>query len=789
MICHNIILAIRSHLRYKIPLFINLIGLCTGLASALLIYLWVNDELSFDRFHNNSDRIFQVMERRQQADEIKISDESSGMLAETLGDEMPEVEYHAAIAPSSWFQKFTLSIGDKNVKASGQYVGPQYFNIFSFPLLQGNKTDVLRDKNSIVISRGLAVRLFGTTDNVVGKAIEYQHERQFQVSGIFEDLPANSSEQFDFLLSFEYYKDIQSWVKSWATNQTGPHNFVLLREGSDPKLFNKKIAAIISQHTEEKNRTAFVLPYANNYLYNSFDHGVRTGSRIENVRLFSLIAVFILLIACINFVNLSTARAARRTKEIGIKKATGASRPQLITQFLCESLLLTCISVLISVAIVYAILPEFNILTGKQIVLKPISLFLPLIAITLITALLAGSYPALYLSGFDPVTVLKGKLNTSFGELWIRKGLVVFQFTLTVVLVVVVIIVYEQIQYIQHEELGYNKDQIIRFDSEGKVLNTQETFLSALQQIPGVMHAAGSYHNIVGRNFGTNDISWPGKSEDEKIYFEGMVGSAGLLETLGMELTQGRGFNKDSPLMDEIIVNEEAVKTMGMKDPLGQMIEVNGRQRQIIGVLQNFHFESLHIAVAPMFHNLAAEGDNSWYKILIKLQAGHERETIERIESFYKTYNPGFTLDYAFLDEAFQKQYNSENHISLLSKYFAAIALVISCLGLIGLTAFTTERRTKEIGIRKVLGASQASIIHLISAGFLQITLVSIIIALPVSYLAGREWLNTFVYHVNLQWWYFLVPAMVVLAIAWLTVSLQAWRPSGINPVNSLKAE
>jgi len=789
MIYHNIILAIRSYLRYKIPFFINLIGLCTGLASALLIYLWVNDEVNFDRFHQNSDRIFQVMEHRQQTDETKISDESSGMLAETIADAMPEVEYAAAIAPSSWFQKFTLSIGNKNVKASGQYVGPEYFNIFSFPLLHGNKSDVLRDKNSIVISRSLAVRLFGTTDNVVGKAIEYQHERQFQVSGIFEDLAVNSSEQFDFVLSFEYYKDIQSWVKSWSANHAGPHNFVVLRDGSDPNAFNKKIAGIISQHTEEKNRSAFVLPYADNYLYNSFDHGVRTGARIDNVRLFSLIAIFILLIACINFVNLSTARASQRIKEIGIKKATGASRNQLIVQFLCESLLLTSISVFISLAIVYAILPEFNILTGKQIVLKPIDLFLPLITITLITALLAGSYPALYLSGFDPVAVLKGKLNISFGELWVRKGLVVFQFTLTVVLVVIVIIVYEQIQYIQHEKLGYNKDQIIRFDSEGKVLNTQETFVNALEQIPGVLHAAGSYHNIIGRNFGTNDISWAGKNQDDNIFFEGMVGSADLLETLDMKLTQGKGFNKDGPLMDEIIVNEEAVKTMGMAEPIGKVIELNGQQRKIVGVLQDFHFESLHIAVAPMYYTRAADADNSWYKILVKLQAGHERETIERIESFYNTYNPGFILDYAFLDEAFQKQYTSENRVSLLSKYFATIALVISCLGLIGLTAFTTERRTKEIGIRKVLGASQFSIIHLIAAGFLQITLVSIVIALPMSYLASREWLDTFVYHIDLQWWYFLAPAVAVLAIAWLTVSLQALRPSGANPVNSLKVE
>lgn len=788
MLYHNVILAVRSVLRYKIPFFINLVGLCTGLASALLIYLWVNDEMNFDRFHENSERIFQVMEKRTQTDGVKLSDESSGVLAETIADIVPEVEYAAAIAPSTWFSKFTLSLGDKNVKAYGQYVGPQYFSIFSFPLIQGNKTDALNDKNSMLVSRSLAISLFGTTDNVIGRAVEFQHEREFQVSGVFEDLPANSSEHFDFVLSFEHYKDIQSWVRNWSDNNRGPHNFLKLREGSNVKAVNEKIKGLIAQNAEEKNRAPILLPYEDTYLYNSFDHGVRTGGRIDSVRLFSIIAVFILLIACINFVNLSTARASRRLKEIGIKKATGASRVQLILQFLSESLLLTAISVIISLVIVYSILPEFNTLTGKEIVLKPTELLLPLIVMTLITAIAAGAYPALYLSGFDPVAVLKGHLNVSFGEVWVRKGLVVFQFTLTVVLIVSVIIIYEQIQYIQHGELGYNKDQVIRFDSEGKVLGSQETFLAALEQIPGVIRAAGSYHNIVGRNFGTNQFNWSGKNQDEKVFIEGMLGSASLLETLGMKIIQGRKFTNESPY-DEVIVNEQALKTMNMTDPIGKTIEIWGNPMKIVGVLQDFHFESLHIAVTPMYYARATDSNNSWFKILVKLEAGKERETIQRIEEFYKTYNPGFVLDYAFLDEAFQRQYNSENRIGKLSKYFAGIALVISCLGLIGLTAFTTERRTKEIGIRKVLGASQASIINLIATGFMQITIVSIIIALPLSYITGREWLNSFVYHIDLQWWYFIIPSVTVLFIAWLTVSLQTLKPSGMNPVNSLKSE
>lgn len=789
MFYQNLLLAIRSFLRHKGSFIINLVGLCTGLSSALLMYLWVNDELSFDRFHEHGDRIFQVMERRQQADETRISDESSGMLAETLAAEMPEIEYAASIAPSVWFQKFTLSIGTKNVKASGQYVGQHYLSIFSFPLIHGNASEVLQDKSSIVISRSLAVRLFGSTDNVVGKSIEYQHEREFMVSGVFEDIPINSSEQFDFLLSFEYFKDTQDWVKSWSINHTGPHNFVLLREGSDPAALDTKIAGIISRHAREKNRIAFLLPYTDNYLYNSFDHGVRTGARIDNVRLFSMIAVFILLIACVNFMNLSTARASRRIKEIGIKKTAGASRRQLIFQFLLESLLLTTLSVIVSLAVVYAVLPEFNLLTGKRLQFEPTELLAPIVVITVITSLLAGSYPALYLSGFNPAMVLKGKLQTSFGELWARKGLVVFQFSLSLVLVVAMIIAYEQVQFIQHGDLGYNKDQIIRFDSEGKTLNTQETFISALRQIPGVLNAAGSFHNIVGRNFGTSEINWPGKNQDDRIFVEGLVGSADLLETLGMRLAEGRGFRNDSASANDIILNQTAVRYMGIEDPLGKTIEVYGRPRQIIGVLQDFHFESLHIAVAPMYYSLATGSGDSWYKILVKLQAGQERETIERIEAFYRSYNPGFVLDYAFLDEAFQKQYISESRISLLSKYFAGIAILISCLGLIGLAAFNAERRTKEIGIRKVLGATQAGIVYLLSSDFLRLIVLSIGVALPLSYLVGRKWLDTFVYRIDLQWWHFLLPLATVLVVAWLTISLQTLRASSANPVKSLRAE
>ena len=498
--------------------FLNLIGLSTGLACTLLIYLWVTDELSFDKFHEKDSQLYQLMEHRKSADQVSISDESSGMLGETLAAQMPEVEFAAAVAPAAWFQRFTLTVGEKNIKAVGQYVGKDYFNIFSFKLLEGEKNKVLADKNSIVISEDLAKRLFSSTTNIIGKPVQFEHSQIFFVSGVFEDIPYHSSEQFDFLLSFEYYKDVQGWVKTW--NNTGPHNYVILKKGTDIDAFNKRIAGVVTQNGGDTTRSPFAYHFSDNYLHNIFNHGARQGGRIEYVRLFSIIAIFILAIACINFMNLSTAKAARRLKEVGIKKVVGASRYQLIFQFLSESMLLTLFAVIMALGFVWLLLPAFNELTGKQMQFpfEP-KLICGILAIILFTGFFAGSYPALYLSGFSPVSVLKGKLRTTLGEVWARKGLVIFQFTLSIILIVGVMVVYKQINYIQRVNLGYNKDNIVRFDSEGKISGNEETFIAGLKKIPGVINVSFTFHNMVGRNYGSYGMDWDGKNPNESIYF------------------------------------------------------------------------------------------------------------------------------------------------------------------------------------------------------------------------------------------------------------------------------
>ncbi len=790
MFRHNLLLIYRNFQRFKSTFLINLIGLSTGLACALLIFLWVNDELSVDKFHENDAQLYQVMELQQQADGLNTQEYTPGLLAESLAEDMPEVKYAAAVAPAAWFGDFTLSVGEKNIKAPGQFVGKDFFTIFSYSLLQGEESQVLTDKNAVVISEGLARHLFGTTENVVGKTLDW-HILHFTqpavISGVFANIPANSTAQFDFALPFEAFKEINPSVVSWGND--GPHTFLVLQKGTDITQFNKKIERYIDGRYEQKDyRTLFARPYSEGYLYGTYENGVQAGGRIEYVRLFSIIALFILIIACINFMNLSTAKASRRVKEVGIKKAVGASRSTLIVQYLSESFLMSFLSLLTAIVLVGLLLPQFNIITGKQLsLIFSAPLVVSFLGITLLTGLIAGSYPALYLSGFNPVAVLKGKLNSSVGELWARKGLVVFQFALSVILIVSVWVVYQQIAFVQNRNLGYDKDNLISFPIEGRVAENPETFLTEIKRIPGVANASSMQENVVGNASSTVGLSWKGKNPDEVVEFQDFSVGYDLIETLGVEMTGGRSFSRafgsDS---SAIIFNEAAIALMGINDPIGTTVNLWGKDRQIIGVVKDFHFESLHEAVKPIFIKL--EGDLTM-TVIARLEAGKEQETLAQLHSFYQTFNPGYSFDYRFVDADYQALYAAEQRVSTLSKYFAGLAILISCLGLFGLAAFTAERRMKEIGIRKILGASDFSIVRLLSGDFTRMVLVAIVIALPVSYLLAWQWLQGFAYSIPLQWWYFAGAGLTALLIAWFTVGLQTVKAARVNPADCLRDE
>ena len=784
MLQHNLILIYRSFKRFKSTFIINLIGLSTGLASALLIYLWVNDELTMDKFHQKDDQLYVVMERGKGSG---IPDQTSGPVADVLVQKMPEVEYAVAVAPPEWagFDNFVLSVDDHTINATGQFVGKSYFNMFSYEVVNGDPDQVLADKNSIVISEALALRLFKTTEDVVGKTVVFQQEQQFQVSGVFKNVSASSSVQFDFAMSFEKCEEMKPWVMEW--NSLGPHVYVLLKEGTDPEKFNQKIAGLIQDATagEMKDRHLFITRYSDHYLYGNYENGVQSGGRIEYVRLFAVIGLFILVIACINFMNLSTAKAAGRIKEVGVKKALGAGRKRLVIQYLSESMFMTLLSLMTAVAIVGLVLPQFNVITGKQLQLRPdAGLVVSLICILLFTGVIAGSYPALYLSGFNPVTVLKGKLNSSVGEVWVRKGLVAFQFTLSIILIVSVMVVYKQIEFVQRQNLGYNKDNVIYFDIEGRVKGKAEVFLSELKKIPGIVNAASTTHDMVGHNWSVG-LNWEGKAPDDPTRFQVMGVNQDFLETMGMEMKTGRFFSRDfSSDTTKAIINEAAVEAIGHDDPIG--IKLSGLE--IMAVVKNFHFMSFREKIEPQVFILHLPFAPPTL-IMARIEAGKEAKTLERLNAFYKSYNPGFPLNYTFLDDEYQRQYVSEQRVSTLSRYFAGLAIVISCLGLFGLAAFTAQRRLKEIGVRKILGSTDFGIVRLLSKDFSKIVLTAIAIALPVSYLMARKWLDEFAYRIDLQWWFFIGSGVLALLIAWITVGLQTLRAARVNPTQCIKNE
>lgn len=778
-------ITLRNFLRHRISSLVNLIGLTTGLTCAFFIYLWVQDELHVNKFHENDDRLYRVMEFQTYSNERFATNSTPGILAENLKVDFPEIQYAAT---TTWVGKQLLSYDNKQYfKENGFHVGEDYFNIFSYPLLIGNPDDVLKDKTSICISRDLAIKFFGNIEEAMGKTLRFEDARDFIVSGVFENIPENSTYRFDFALPYEDYKDQNEWVTSWGNN--GPHTFVILAEGADAAEVTEKIAGYVATKKDDSNVELFLKRYSEQYLYGKYTNGVQDGGRIEYVRLFSIIAVFILIIACINFMNLSTARATKRAHEVGVRKAIGADRQTLIRQFIGESLLITLFSMLLTYALVWILLPQFNSITDKEIsfVLTPQILSFSIAAV-LLTGLLAGSYPALYLTHFSPVKVLKGAIKSSAGELWARKGLVIFQFTITIILIVGVIVIYKQTDYALTKNLGYSQDNLVFFSQDGGIQEKRETFFNELRKIPGVASAAGTSHTMLSQMNNTSGLDWRDKSPEERILFENIRVDYDFQQTMEMNLVAGRWFDKQFGAdSTKIILNEAGVKIMGFtpEEAIGETVKLwDEYDLQIVGVLKDFHYMSIHQEVAPAFFWL---GDT--WNVAVRLEAGKEVMAMNQVQELYESFSPGFIFEYEFLDKSYQELYESERRVGTLSSYFAGFAILISCLGLFGLATFTAERRLKEIGIRKVLGASVTNIVMMLSKEFTRLVGISIIIAIPISYYFMDKWLESFAYKISLSLWIFLSTAAISLIIAWLTVSTQALRAANVNPSKCLKDE
>ncbi len=791
MLKHNLLISIRSFRRFKSTFLINLLGLSSGLAATMLIYLWVNDEMSMNRFEEkDSDRHVQVIHTYPTSGtyHTNINGSTPNPLFERLPKDLPEIEYSFPISGNQDY-KGVFSANDKNIKGQYQFIGKGFFNVFPVNFLHGNKNEFPTDKNDMAISETLAKTLFGSVEQAFGGLIELKgayYEGSFLVTGVFEPNPHNS-EPYDVLLNYEVFATDE--MMEWYNSGTQAH--LVLKEGVDLEAFNEKLKNYLTTLSPNWHDLLYAQPYSERYLFNTYENGAPVSGRIVYVKLFSIIALIVLSIACINYMNFSTAKASRRIKEIGVKKAIGAGRKALIFQYFSESLLMAFISLFIAIGMMGLALPQFNKITDKEFTLiLDLNIILIILGITVITGLISGIYPALHLSGFKPIVAMKGKLTGDKGALLIRKGLVVFQFAISVIMIVSVLVIYRQVSFIQTVNLGYNKEHIITFPREGNLTENHEAFLSEIRSIPGVINASQMSGELPGRIGYTHGFTWKGMSEaDKKLRFYKIRGGHELINLLGITLKEGRSFSRDYATdKDAVIMNETAVQMMQLENPIGEAfgnLNPNVNEKEIIGVIEDFHFQSFHEEVKPFFFSLSDRGNN----FIIKMQAGTERKTIEQIEEAYENFNPDFPLEVTFMDDNYQALYASEERITVLSKYFAGIAILISCLGLLALTSFSTQQRFKEIAIRKVLGSTTLSIVRLLSRDFTLLVSIAVVIGLPVAYYLMKSWLDNFAYRIDLEPIYFVVSGIVILAVAVLAIMIQIAKSTKFSVSESLRAD
>lgn len=791
MIRNYLKIAWRNLVRNKVHTFINIAGLSVGLVCSLLILLWVQNELSVDSFYKNSDRLYSLYERHYFDHKINGSYNTPGPTADQMKKVMPEVEHAVSLG---FGQNNTFQVGNKILKQKGSSASAEYFNIFSFKLLQGNAQTALNSPVSLAISRKMAEDFFGSPQAAIGKTIRYENSKNFKVTAVFENLPKNSSQKFDYLVNWYTFLQENSWALDWG-NQ-GPSTIVMLKQGTNPAQFEKKIIHFLDTYNNTNRKTStFIIdlgvqPFSEQYLHGSFDNGKISGGRIEYVRIFSIVAIFILLIACINFMNLTTARSVKRAKEIGVRKVVGAVRSALVKQFISESLLITSLSVMIALLLLVVLLPVFNQVTQKQIELpfNQTGFWIKVVCITLVTGLVSGSYPALFLSSFNPVKVLKGTLKLDSGTTLFRKGLVIFQFVLSIILITGTIVVSRQINYIQSKNLGFDRENLIYVPLEGELLHKYDLFKEQALTMPGIQSVTRMTNAPTNIPNSTGGVDWIGKDQTVNIQFTQTSVGYDFVKTMKLKMLQGRDFSKNFPTDTVgLILNEAALKRIGYKNPIGQPLTFWGRKSKIIGVIKDFHFSSMHEEIMPLI--IRSRADEIYGNILIRTQPGKTRAALASMEKLCKQINPAYPFTYTFSDDEYQKLYQNEQIVGRLSNGFAFLAIFISCLGLLGLAMFTAEQRFKEIGIRKVLGASVSSLFTLLSSEFLVLVVIALLIASPIAWYATGKWLQGFAYRTPVQWWVFALSGGVIIMIALATVSFQAAKAALINPIKSLRSE
>jgi putative ABC transport system permease protein len=787
MLTNYVKIALRGFAKHKLTFFINLFGLTLGLWAAILIGLWVDSELKVNREIADLDRIYRVLEHQRYGADIFTTTSTPGVLAESMKETLSEVEYASTY---TWNQTQLFLQGDKRIRLDGIYAMPDLLKIYQYESVQGDPNRMLTGNNHVVLTEKGAISLFGKTD-VVGEDVEIRQgtdSKNFIVQGVLKDLPKSSSLQFDYILPYSLFFAENEWLSEWGNN--GPSTVLKLRQGTDGEAFSKGIAKYIAERNENSNVELFAYPLGDLYLYGQWKDGQLVEGRIKNVKLFAMIGIFVLIIACINFMNLSTAKSQKRAKEVGVRKVAGADKQSLVFQFLSESILISVFSAFLALILVAATLPIFNTLTGKEMSVPFFSgiFWLQLMLVLLITGLVAGSYPAFYLSATKVVSVFRSFTKAGKGVVIARKTLVLFQFILATILIVSTLVVYQQISFAMNQDLGYSKDQLIHITLEGELLDRFDIFKTEMERNDDILAVSRSSFGFQGRNSNTGGVSWEGKDPDNSALFEIIRVDYDFLETSGITLIKGRDFDRanGADSITGAILNETAYQLMQQDHEGNEFFNMWDIERSITGVVKDFHFESFRQNVAPAI--LLLDPANTWQGY-VKVNTGKIRETVAFLESTAERLNPEFPFDYSFMDENYARMYQEDVRLRDLAQYFSILTILISCLGLLGLSAHIAEQKTKEIGIRKVLGASTLSILQVINREFILIVLLSVAVGSGIAFWVMQDWLSGYEYSIEFEWWFIPLAAALIVGVALLTVCLQSLGAARANPVQAIKSE
>ena len=784
-------ISFRNLLKHKGYSIINIFGLTVSLTVVLLMLLWVRHEWSMDKFHEEDANLYRV--KRTIPLENNTLDVYAGIsypMIKAAADEIPAVK---GWIPIGYPFQDNLQWNEQVIRASGTFGNADYFKAFSFPVLKGDVDRLDQSQNAIVISRQLAINMFGQEwQDALGKTIHIHDNGDFIVEAIYEDMPDNSSLQSQFIYSFGAHLAVNDWLLEWTNN--GMQGVIWLEDNADPTQVRETLEEMFHSHQEgDRKEGCFLQPFSDNYLYSNFnDQGEVSGGRIEYVRIFLIAAILLLIISCINFVNLATARATERAKEVGVRKTIGAQRKSLITQFLVESFLVTGLSLGLGIFLGWLLVPYLNILTGKSLVIPfgdPL-FWAGLLSILIVTSLMAGSYPALILSSFKPISILKGRMADRRGEASFRKALVVFQFSLALLLITGALVIRNQVNYIQNAHLGIARDNLLMIHQDEAISQKLEVLEDKITQDPSILGftVAGPFpHNMQAS---TSGVQWPGKRPDQENVEVSILWTASSFpEVFDIPLVAGSYYREKTGIDTmHVVLNETAADLMLLgDDPVGKVITWWGKPREVIGVLKDFHNRSFYEKIEPSgFLFEPANAGN----VFIKVKSGEMKEAIAAVEEAFAEVVPDVPLAFDFVDEEYRSMYTSEVLTGKLANYFAVISIIISSLGLFGLITFIAKKKTREIGIRKILGASVSSLMQLMSRQFVQLVLLALLIAIPISYFILQKWLDRFAYTVEVNWWMiFGSTAVLGILFTFLSIGYQSLKAATHSPVDSLRSE